>query len=62
MLVLTRKVGERIRLKLGDGTVIWVVIVDIDRGKCRVGVEAPKEIAIFREELLEGVPHGDDNG
>ena len=49
MLVLSRKIGERI--KIGEN--IWVTIVDADRGKSRIGIEAPIEIEIYREELLD---------
>ncbi len=48
MLVLSRKLGEKIHI--GDNIVI--VVVDIDRGKVRLGIEAPREVPIYREELL----------
>lgn len=48
MLVLTRKIGERIMI--GDD--IIVTLVDIDRGKVRLGVEAPRDVQIIREELI----------
>jgi carbon storage regulator len=47
MLVLSRKVGERI--KVGEN--IWISIEEVDRGKVRVGIEAPKAVPILREEL-----------
>ncbi len=47
MLVLSRKEGERI--KLGDSIVITVVGVSGD--KVRVGVEAPSNVIVLREEL-----------
>ena len=57
MLVLTRKVGERIFLDLPDdlpkGTRLTVMIADIARGKVRIGFECPPEIIINREELLQ---------
>jgi carbon storage regulator len=49
MLVLTRKVGERILI--GDNIVLTVVRVQGD--KVRLGIEAPPQIAIQREELRE---------
>ncbi len=53
MLVLTRKVGERVRLRVGDdGPDIWVVLVDNDRGKCRLGFDAPQSVKITRDELI----------
>lgn len=48
MLVLTRRIGERILI--GDD--IWVTLVEIDRGRIRLGFEAPREVPIWREELL----------
>ena len=47
MLVLSRKLGERIYIN--DNIVIS--IVEIDRGKVRLGIEAPKDVEILREEL-----------
>src|SRR5207253_2541197 len=48
MLVLTRQLGERI--VIADSIV--VTIVDIARGKVRLGVEAPAEVRVVRQELL----------
>jgi len=49
VLVVTRKVGERILI--GDKVV--VTVVKIGNGGVRIGVEAPPEMAIMREELAE---------
>ena len=49
MLVLSRKINERIFI--GDNIVI--TITSIDRGKVRIGVEAPKDVTIYREEIAE---------
>lgn len=49
MLVLTRKAGQSIRI--GDD--ILIKIVDIDGSQVKIGIEAPKNLAIFREELYE---------
>ena len=55
MLVLSRKLGEKIFI--GDN--ICITVVDIDRGKIRLGIEAPREVAIYRQELLpQGAPPG----
>jgi carbon storage regulator len=48
MLVLSRKLGEKI--VINDN--ICITVVDIDRGKIRLGIEAPREVPIFRQELL----------
>jgi carbon storage regulator len=48
MLVLSRKLGEKIFISEN----ICITIVDIDRGKVRLGIEAPREVPVFRQELL----------
>lgn len=50
MLVLSRKLGEKIYIS--DN--ICITVVDIDRGKIRLGIEAPRDVPIFRKELLTG--------
>lgn len=52
MLALTRKRNESIILAVGDVTV-GVNVVDIDRGKVRLGIEASQEVQIFRAELIK---------
>lgn len=49
MLVLSRKLGERIYI--GDD--ICITVVAIDRGKVRLGIEAPRSIPVHRQELLD---------
>lgn len=49
ILVLSRKLGEKICI--GDN--ITLVVVDIDRGKIRLGVEAPRDVPVFRKELMD---------
>ena len=52
MLVLSRKLGEKIVI----GENICITVIDIDRGKIRLGIEAPREVPIFRKELLPADP------
>ncbi len=47
MLVITRKLGERVLI----GPDIEVMILEIDRNKCRIGITAPKDVRIWREEI-----------
>ena len=47
MLVLSRKVGERILI----GDHVTVTVVRITGGGVRLGIEAPPEMAVIREEL-----------
>lgn len=47
MLVLTRKLGESIRI--GDN--IIVKVVELDGKHVKLGIEAPKSISVNREEI-----------
>ena len=49
MLVVSRKIGERILI----GDKVAVTVVKIGNGGVRIGIEAPPEMAIVREELAE---------
>lgn len=49
MLVLSRKLGQKV--VIGDS--ITVTVVDIDRGKIRLGFEAPAEVPIWRSEIAQ---------
>lgn len=49
MLVLSRKVGERILI----GDKIAITVVRVGPGIVRIGVEAPQNMVIVREELKE---------
>ncbi len=51
MLALTRKIGERI--VIGDN--ITVTIVDIKGDSIRIGVDAPKEVKIYRGEIYDAI-------
>ena len=49
MLVLSRKLNETILI--GDD--IRVTLLGIDGDKIKIGIDAPKTVKVFREELLE---------
>ncbi|MFZ1082058.1 MAG: carbon storage regulator CsrA [Candidatus Kryptoniota bacterium] len=51
MLVLTRKLGEVI--KIGDK--IKVVVVSIDGRSVKLGVEAPDDVSVHREEVYKKI-------
>jgi carbon storage regulator len=52
MLVLSRKLGEKI--VIGDNIV--VTVVKIDRNQIRLGIEAPHEVPVYREEISPNRP------
>ena len=54
MLVLSRKKNESIVIK-GDSGDIRIVVVEIDKGKIRLGIEAPRGYPIVREELVREI-------
>ncbi len=54
MLVLSRKLGESI--VIGDG--ITVTIVEVKGERVRLGVTAPAEVSIHREELQRKIEAG----
>jgi carbon storage regulator len=58
MLVLSRKPGERILI----GDKIAITVVRIAPGIVRIGVEAPNELPILREELADGHTLPSENG
>mgnify|MGYP000856167727 FL=1 len=51
MLVLTRKVDQSIMI----GDHIRVVIVDIRGDQVKVGIEAPKDISVHRQEVYQEI-------
>ncbi len=51
MLVLTRRLGETI--VIGDD--ITIKIVDIHGKQIRIGIEAPKEISVYRGEIYDRI-------
>ena len=61
MLVLSRTRGEKIII--GDDIVI--TLVEVWNGKVRIGIEAPKDIPVYREEvyrLIKGDNKDDNKG
>jgi carbon storage regulator len=48
MLVLTRKSGQRIKI----GNDIFITVVRASACAVKIGIEAPTEIPVFREELV----------
>lgn len=51
MLILSRKPGDAI--VIGDG--IRIIVLDSDRRGVRLGIEAPADVSILREEIVEAI-------
>ena len=57
MLILTRRVGESLKIKVGD-TVITVAALGIKGQQVRIGVNAPKDVDVHRQEIYERIHNG----
>jgi carbon storage regulator len=51
MLILTRKFGENIRI----GDKIKIIILDVKGGQVKLGIDAPPNITVHREEIYERI-------
>jgi len=54
MLILTRRVAES--LVIGDN--VTVTVLDVKGGRVRIGVNAPRDVAVNREEIFEKTRRG----
>jgi carbon storage regulator len=55
MLLLTRSVGQTIMI--GDD--IAVTVIHVDGGQVKIGIDAPKEIPVHREEVSDRIQNED---
>jgi len=51
MLILTRKVGESIMI----GTDITLKVLGVRSGQVKLGIEAPRDLPVHREEIYERI-------
>lgn len=51
MLILTRKVDEKVRI----GNDITLTIIELRGGMVRIGIEAPKNVRVYREEVFNAI-------
>lgn len=54
MLILSRKIGESIIIKVGSNN-IKITILESNNGTLKLGFEAPNDIKIYRSELYEEI-------
>ena len=57
MLILTRRVGET--LMIGDA--VTVTVLGVKGNQVRIGITAPKDVAVHREEIFQRI-HRDGSG
>ena len=51
MLILSRKIDEKIKI----GNDITITIIDVRGDQVKIGVEAPKNVKVFRQEVFNAI-------
>ncbi len=57
MLILTRRIRER--LMIGDN--ITITVLSVKHGQVRIGIDAPKDVLVLREEVAKKEKKGETN-
>lgn len=58
MLILTRRVGET--LMIGDS--VSVTVLGVKGNQVRIGINAPKDVAVHREEIFQRIKREHETG
>lgn len=56
MLILTRRVGETVMI----GNEVTVTVLGVKGNQVRIGVNAPKDVAVHREEIYDRIKREED--
>ena len=51
MLILSRKIDEKIKI----GEDITITLIDVHGDQVKIGVEAPKNVKVFRQEVFDAI-------
>ena len=57
MLILTRRVGETVMV----GDEITITVLGVKGNQVRLGINAPKDVAVHREEIYQRIKHEHDD-
>lgn len=57
MLILTRRLNETVMI----GDEVTVTVLGVKGGQVRLGINAPKDVAVHREEVYERIKHEQQN-
>jgi carbon storage regulator len=58
MLILTRRVGETVMI--GDS--VTVTVLGVKGNQVRIGVDAPRDVAVHREEIFDRIRREEEPG